>query len=95
MRSTYYNYLMATQFLTLRLTAEDAALMAHLHAQTGLTKSDIVKRALRQLVNVEASPADGGLFALGQASFGRQGDATRQSADVKRVVRERLQAKQR
>ena len=69
--------------------------MAHLHAQTGLTKSDIVKRALRQLVNLEALPADGGLFALGQAGFGRQGDATRQSADVKRVVRERLQAKQR
>lgn len=86
---------MATEFLTLRLSAEDAALMAHLHAQTGLTKSDIVKRALRQLVNSQELPASGGLFALGQASFGRQGDATRQSADVKRVVRERLRAKQR
>ena len=87
--------MMATQFLTLRLTAEDAALIAHLHAQTGLSKSDIVKRALRQLVNVETLPADAGVFALGQASFGCQGDATRQSADVKRVVRERLQAKPR
>ena len=86
---------MTTQFLTLRLTAEDASLMAHLHAQTGLSKSDIVKRALRQLVNSEAVPAAGGLFALGQASFGRHGDATRQSADLKRVVRERLRAKQR
>ena len=86
---------MTTQFLTLRLTAEDASLMAHLHAQTGLTKSDIVKRALRQMVGSETTPASEGLFALGQTSFGRHGDATRQSADVKRVVRERLQAKRR
>ena len=85
---------MTTQFLTLRLTAEDASLMAHLHAQTGLSKSDIVKRALRQMLGSEAAPDTGGLFALGQASFGRHGDATRQSADVKRVVRERLLAKQ-
>ena len=86
---------MATQFLTLRLTAEDASLMAHLHAQTGLSKSDIVKRALRQLVSSEAAPATDGLFALGQASFGRHGDATRQSTNIKRVVRDRLLAKQR
>ena len=86
---------MATQFLTLRLSAEDASLMAHLHAQTGLSKSDLVKRALRQFGASQAEPATGGLYALGQASFGRYGDATRQSADVKRVVRERLQAKQR
>ena len=84
---------MTTQFLTLRLTAEDASLMEHLHAQTGLSKSDIVKRALRHLVSSEVVPAAGGLFALGRARFGRQGDAMRQSADVKRVVRERLQAK--
>jgi len=86
---------MSTQFLTLRLTAEDALLMAHLHAQTGLSKSDIVKRALRQLVKEEAVPAVDSLFALGQTSFGRQGDAMRQSYDIKRVVRERLAAKQR
>ena len=85
---------MTTQFLTLRLTAEDASLMAHLHKQTGLSKSDIVKRALRQMLGSEVAPATGGLFALGQASFGRHGDATRQSADIKRVVRERLLAKQ-
>lgn len=69
--------------------------MARLHAQTGLSKSDIVKRALRQLVSADEAPQTGSLFALGQASFGKRGDATRQSADVKRVVRERLLAKQR
>ena len=86
---------MTTQFLTLRLTAEDASLMAHLHAQTGLTKSDIVKRALRQMVGSQTASASDSLFALGQTSFGRHGNVTRQSADVKRVVRERLQAKRR
>ena len=86
---------MDTQFLTLRLTAEDAVLVARLQAQTGLRKSEIVKRALRQMVSPAAMPAAAGLFALGQASFGRDGDATRQSADIKRVVRERLHAKQR
>ena len=86
---------MTTQFLTLRLSADDASLMARLHAQTGLSKSDIVKRALRQLVSADEAPQAGSLFALGQAKFGKQGDATRQSADVKRVVRERLLAKQR
>ena len=84
---------MDAQFLTLRLNPEDASLMAHLQAQTGLGKSEIVKRALRQMVSTAAAPAAGGLFALGQASFGRHGDAKRQSADVKRAVRERLQAK--
>ena len=86
---------MSTQFLTLRLSADDASLMARLRAQTGLSKSDIVKRALRQLVSADEAPQAGSLFALGQASFGKQGDAARQSADVKRVVRERLLAKQR
>ena len=86
---------MTTQFLTLRLTADDASLMESLHAKTGLSKSEIVKRALRKWVGTDDAPAASGLFALGQASFGRHGDATRQSADVKRVVRERLLAKQR
>ena len=91
----YYNDAMTTQFLTLRLTEDDALLMARLRAQTGLSKSDIVKRALRQLGSADTPPPAGSLFALGQASFGRLGDASRQSADVKRVVRERLLAKQR
>jgi len=94
-RKPYYNDRMTEQFLSLRLSADDAALMAQLHAQTGLSKSDIVKRALRQLADAQLAPAAGGLFALGQSSFGRQGDATRQSAKVKRIVRDRLQARQR
>jgi len=86
---------MTQEFLTLRLSADDASLVAQLHAQTGLSKSDIVKRALRQLADAQSTPAAEGLFALGQSSFGREGDAARQSANVKRVVRDRLQARQR
>ena len=56
---------MTTQFLTLRLTAEDASLMEHLRAQTGLRKSNVVKRALRHLMSSDVVPTAGGLFALG------------------------------
>ena len=91
----YFTVGMTQEFLTVRLSADDASLVAQLHAQTGLSKSDIVKRALRQLAVAQLVPASAGLFTLGESSFGRQGDATRQSANVKRVVRERLQAKQR
>ncbi len=34
--------------------------------------------------------AEGGLYALGVNRFGRHGDATRQSAQIKRLVRERM-----
>ena len=86
---------MTAQFLTLRLTEDDASLMAQLHAQTGLSKSEIVKRALRKLAGAEEEGSDVSLFALGAAHFGRQGDAKRQSANIKAVVRERLRVKQR
>jgi predicted transcriptional regulator len=84
---------MGSQFLTVRLTEAESKLVDRLHLQTGLTKSALVKQALSQLSAAQAAPAEGGLFALGAARFGRHGDATRQSARIKRVVRERLNAK--
>lgn len=84
---------MSTQFLTLRLAAEDASLIQRLQTQTGLSKTEIVKRALRNLVSGKTPQVEGGLFALGQGNFGKLGDASRQSANVKQVVRQRLLAK--
>ena len=84
---------MSAQFLTLRLAAEDASLIERFQTQTGLSKTEIVKRALRNLVSGETPQVEGGLFALGQGKFGRFGDASRQSANVKQVVRQRLLAK--
>ena len=82
------------QFLSLRLGAGDAALMRQLHERTGLSKTEIVKQALRLLASSdEAAPANACLYELGKPSFGRYGDATRQSAQIKSVVRDRLAAK--
>ena len=83
---------MNTTFLTIRLGAAEVELMARLGAATGLTKTEIIKRALAHLANA-APEAGGGLFDLGASRFGRHGDAGRQSADIKRLVRERVHAK--
>ena len=98
MQSLYYNDGMNTSHLTLRLSSQDALLIEHLRVQTGLSKSDLVKHALRALAGTAsnddfAAPAAQGLFALGQGSFGRHGDASRQSTNMKPVVRARLLAK--
>ena len=95
MQLPYYNHRMNSSHLTLRLSSQDAALIEHLRVQTGLSKSDVVKHALRTLASNEdfAAPAAQGLFALGEGSFGRHGDASRQSADMKSVVRARLMVK--
>jgi len=83
---------MTGQFLTLRLNETEAELLARLGASTGLTKTEIVKRALRGLA--KSLPAgEESLFELGAARFGRHGDDARQAADIKRVVRARLDAK--
>jgi len=83
---------MTGQFLTLRLNETEADLLARLCASTGLTKTEIVKRALRGLS--DALPAaEESLFDLGAARFGRHADPSRQAADIKRVVRARLDAK--
>ena len=86
---------MNSSHLTLRLSNQDALLIEHLRVQTGLSKSDVVKHALRTLASNEdfAAPVVQGLFALGESSFGRHGDVSRQSADMKAVVRARLMAK--
>ena len=85
---------MRAQFLTIRLTADDSMLMSRLHSNTGLTKSEIVKRALRRMAEQDdAAAAGGGLYQLGATRFGRYGDATRQAADIKHVVRAIVKAK--
>ncbi len=81
------------QFLSLRLGASDSALMQQLHERMGLSKTDIVKHALRQLASSTEAQADVSLYDLGKPVFGKHGDASRQSADIKSVVRERLAAK--
>lgn len=86
---------MATSHLTLRLNPEDVVLIERLRAQTGMSKSDLVKQALRTLAGTEVAMgrAAPGLFALGAEKFGRHGEASRQSANIKSVVRERVRTK--
>ena len=84
---------MATQFLTVRLNQEDALIVSRLRARTGLTKSAIVKQALRHMERQTGASGAGSLFELATRYIGRHGNATRQSADIKRVVRARLDAK--
>ncbi len=86
---------MASNHLTLRLTEQDTLLVDLLRAQTGLSKSDVVKHALRSLAGqvTMAAPAPPSLFDLGAHRFGKHGSAARQSAQIKAVVRGRVQAK--
>lgn len=81
------------QFLSLRLGASDSALMQQLHERMGLSKTDIVKHALRQLATSAEAQGKVSLYDLGKPIFGKHGDVSRQSADIKSVVRERLAAK--
>jgi hypothetical protein len=84
---------MANEFLTIRLSKDDARVMRRLRATTGLSKTELVKRALRSLASNAAAPAEGtGLFELGVSRFGRHGDARRQSSDIKRIARARAVA---
>lgn len=88
---------MSSNHLTLRLSPDDALLIERLRACSGLSKSDLVKQALRALASQQESQAAQApsLFALGEGGFGRHGIATRQAADIKSVVRDRLAAKRR
>jgi nucleoid DNA-binding protein len=81
------------QFLSLRLGSQDAALMQQLHEKTGLSKTDIVKQALRQWASATQASDEVSLYDLGKPVFGKHGDAKRQSSNIKSVVRERLAAK--
>lgn len=94
----YYTHPMeSARHLTLRLSDADAATLEQLRSHTGLSKTDIVKRALRHLAasaKVSAATAAApSLFSLGKGSFGLHGDASRQAATIKAVVRERIKAK--
>jgi hypothetical protein len=84
---------MDSEFLTVRLSKDDARVIQRLRDETGLSKTDIVKRALRSLASKGGATAEGGLFALGVGRFGRYGDARRQSANIKRIAKSRARAK--
>lgn len=95
----YYNpamsntLLLPDQFLSLRLGAGDSALMQQLHQRTGLSKTEIVKQALRHWARSAPAVEQTSLHELGQGVFGKYADSSRQSANIKTVVRERLVAK--
>ncbi len=78
------------QFLSLRLSSDESRLMERLHASLGVSKSEVVKKALRLLAEQVNQPQPVDAFAAGAGLFGRYGDAQRQSSDIKQVVRERL-----
>ena len=84
---------MDSEYLSVRLSKDDAQVIQRLRQQTGLSKSEIVKRALRSLAQDSSAPAAGGLFELGAERFGRYGNARRQSVNIKSVVKARLDAK--
>jgi Arc/MetJ-type ribon-helix-helix transcriptional regulator len=81
------------QHLSLRLSSDDARLIDQLRSSLGTSKSELVKMALRLLAEktVKEQPLDA--FALGKPLFGRYGSEQRQSADMKKIVRQRLAAK--
>ncbi|NJM42852.1 MAG: hypothetical protein HC858_00525 [Brachymonas sp.] len=81
------------QFLSLRLGSDDSALMQQLHQRTGLSKTDIVKQALRHWARTAPAMEQTSLYDLGASVFGKHADASRQSAQIKSVVKERLAAK--
>jgi len=82
------------EFLTIRLSKDDARVIQRLRATTGLSKTELVKRALRSLAS-EGAPSTGGagLYELGAGRFGRFGSLRRQSSDIKRIARSRAVAK--
>jgi hypothetical protein len=86
-------FALSDQFLSLRLSASDSALMQQLHQRTGLSKTEIVKQSLRYWARNAPAAEQTSLYELGQGVFGKHGDASRQSASIKVVVRERLAAK--
>jgi predicted transcriptional regulator len=84
---------MDSEFLTVRLSNDDARMVQRLREATGLSKSAIVKRALRLLADHRDATDEKSLYQLGAAYFGRYGDARRQSVDIKRIAKLRIHAK--
>ena len=83
----------SAQILSLRLSPDDAHLMAQLHARLGVSKSEVVKKALHLMADQITSASDANAFSAGAGLFGRYGDAQRQSAGIKQMVPQRLAAK--
>lgn len=84
---------MISEYLSVRLSKDHAQVVQRLHQQTGLSKSEIVKRALRSPAQDSSTSVEGGLFELAAARFGRYGNVRRQSDDIENVVKARLDAK--
>ncbi len=81
------------QYLSLRLSDDDSRLIEFLHAQSGLSKSEVVKKSLRLMADQLSKEQPENAFTAGTGLFGRHGDAQRQSANIKHIVRQRLSAK--
>ncbi len=83
---------MSAHFLTIRLNESEAELLARLGVAMGMTRTELVKRALRSPAS-ESPGAGQGFFDLGAPRFGRHGAGDRQAAEIKRLVRIWLDAK--
>jgi Ribbon-helix-helix protein, copG family len=85
---------METEFVTIRLTKDEADCMRRLRQATGLSKTEIIRRALRTLSGGRGDEIAGvGLFDLGASRFGKHGDARRQSSKIGQIARTRANAK--
>ena len=85
---------METEFVTVRLTRDEADAMRRLREITGLSKTEIIRKALRTLASDRSELAEGvGLFDLGASRFGKYGDAKRQSSKIGQIARTRANAK--
>ena len=83
------------QFLTIRLSEAESRLLTRLCERTGLSKPQIIKRALKRLYDEHLSSAGTSLFEMGVDRFGRYSSKARQSADIKQVIRARLSSRNR
>lgn len=83
---------MDEEFLTVRLSKDDARIIQRLRDRTGLSEREIIKRALRSLA-LTYGDNEVGLFALGEGRFGRYGIARKQSANIKQIARTRARVK--
>jgi hypothetical protein len=85
---------MDSEFLTVRLTKTEADAMRRLREITGLSKTEIVRKALLTLAGDRSHLAEGvGLHELGKHRFGKYGDASRQSSKIGQIARSRVNAK--
>jgi hypothetical protein len=85
---------METEFVTVRLTKDEADAMRRLREITGLSKTEIIRKALRSLASDRTESAEGvGLFDLGASRFGKYGDAKRQSSKIGQIARRRASVK--